>query len=37
MILYGSVQVMANTSSTENAEIAVDLVPRAQGTFTDSI
>jgi len=37
VILYASVPVMANTSSTENAETAVGLAPRAQGTFTDSI
>jgi len=37
VILYASVPMMANTSSTENAETAVDLVPRAQGTCTDSI
>ena len=30
MILYASVPVMAKTSSTENAETAVDLAPRAQ-------
>jgi hypothetical protein len=37
VILYPSVPVIANTSSTENAETAVDLAPRTQVTFTDSI
>jgi hypothetical protein len=30
VILYASVPVMAKTSSTENAETALDLAPRAQ-------
>ena len=31
MVLYGTAPAMARTSSTENAETAVDLAPRPPG------